>query len=489
MNLVRRTMLGVCLSTAATLFSANILAADEPLPAAADRLAGNWQGALKVGAVELRLVLKIVKDAKQPGGFKATLDSVDQGAKDIPIDTVTLNDAQVKLASKLIKAAFEGTLSEDGQELVGQWKQNGSLPLTFQRVEKPFELVRPQEPKKPYPYREDEVAYENRGANIKLAGTLTLPKSEWPTPAVILLSGSGPQDRNESLMGHKPFLVLADALTRRGIAVLRVDDRGVGGSTGSTSAATTEDFAADALAGVAYLKTRKEIDPAKIGLAGHSEGGMVAALAASRSPDVAFIIMLAGTGVPGEEILYRQGQLIAKAGGADAAKLALQRDVQQRMFEALKTEKDLAAAEKRLQEIADESLAKLSEDDAGKESAAAQARAQVKSVLSPWFRYFLTYDPRPALRKVSCPVLALNGERDLQVDPKQNLPEIEAALKEGGNRDCTCRTMIGLNHLFQLCRTGSPSEYAKIEETFAPEALELIGDWILERFAGETRAK
>lgn len=470
------------LAAAAVLAAALPLAADEPQPAA-DRLAGVWQGALKAGAFDLRLALKIVKDEKQPGGYKAALDSLDQGAKDIPFDAVRLDGDQVKLEAKALKAVFEGQLSKDGQELSGQWKQNGSLPLTFKRVEKADEIARPQEPKRPYPYREEEVTFENREANVKFAGTLTLPQAEQPAPAVLLISGSGPQDRNESLLAHKPFLVLADALTRRGIAVLRVDDRGVGGSSGETSTATTDDFAGDALAAVAYLKTRKEVDGAKIGLAGHSEGGMIAALAASRSPDVAFVVMLAGTGVTGEEILYRQGELIAKAAGADADKLAKQRQQQERMFAVLKAETDAAKAEQRLQEIVDESLAEQEGTDDEKKSAANQSRASIKNVLTPWFRYFLTYDPRPALRQLNCPVLALVGEKDLQVDPQQNLPEIEAALKAGGNPDFTCRKLAGLNHLFQTCQTGAPSEYGKIEETFSPTALALIGDWILQRAA------
>ena len=482
-----RSALSSCLALVAIFAAAFAQAADEP-PSAAEQLPGNWQGMLKVGAVELRLLLKIVKDEKQPDGFKATLDSLDQGAKDIPFDSVSLDGRQVKLESKLIKGAFEGRLSDNGQELAGQWKQAGALPLTLARVEKPAELVRPQMPKKPYPYREEEVAYENGAAKIKLAGTLTLPKSERPTPAVLLITGSGPQDRDESLMGHKPFLVLADALTRRGIAVLRVDDRGVGGSTGETSQATTDDFAGDALAGVAFLKTRPEIDPAKIGLVGHSEGGLVAPLAASRSPDVAFIVLLAGTGVTGEEIIYRQSELIAKAGGGDEAQLAKQREQQRQLFEALKAAPDAAAAEKRLQEIIDESLAKL-DGDAAKAAAAGQAKGQLKALLSPWMRYFLTYDPRPALGKVRCPVLALNGEKDLQVDPRQNLPEIEAALKAGGNSDFECRELPGLNHLFQNCKTGSPSEYGQIEETFSPAALDSIGDWIIKRTNGDAPAK
>lgn len=490
MNPTRRTFLRLVLPAAAALLCTGSLWADEPKAPANDRLAGAWQGTLKIGAIELRVVLKIAKDDKQPGGYKTTLDSPDQGAKDIPVDKTTLDGNQVKLESKLIKAAFEGKLSENGQEIVGDWKQAGSLPLTFKRLQRLPEDRRPQEPKPPYPYNEEEVTFENREANIRLAGTLTLPKAERPAPAVLLISGSGPQDRNESLMGHKPFLVLADYLTRRGIVVLRVDDRGVGGSKGDASQATTEDFVGDALAAVAYFKSRKEVNSQQIGLIGHSEGGMIAPLAASRSPDIAFIVLMAGTGVTGEEILYRQGELIAKAAGANAEQIAQARARQEQMFAVVKEVKDLAEAQKRLQEIADQALAKLAGEDAAvKEAAAVRARAEVKAVLSPWFRYFLTHDPRPVLKQVRCPVLAINGEKDLQVDPKQNLPQIEAALKAGGNPDYTCLELPGLNHLFQSCQTGSPAEYGKIEETFAPAALKLIGDWILERTSREAPAK
>ncbi len=335
---------------------------------------------------------------------------------------------------------------------------------------------RPQEPKKPYPYDEEEVGYENKRDSVKLAGTLTLPRGKGPFPAALLITGSGPQDRNESLLGHKPFLVLADYLTRQGIAVLRVDDRGVGGSTGSVPDSTTENFAADVTAGIEFLKTRKEIDPKQIGLIGHSEGGLIAPMVAAQNGDVAFIVLMAGTGLTGEEILYLQGALILKASGASAEQLAKQRATQEGMFKILKEEKDPATAEKRLHEELSRNLT----EEAKKKSEQAIA-AQIKRVNTPWFRYFLTLDPRPALRKVKCPVLALNGENDLQVPATENLREIEAALKAGGNKNITIVRLPKLNHLFQTSETGSLSEYAKIEETVAPVALKTIGDWILKR--------
>ncbi|HVA48490.1 MAG TPA: alpha/beta hydrolase [Pirellulales bacterium] len=454
--------------------------AAETKPDAKPSLAGVWQGIIKVQSIELRVVLRIVAEGDR---YKATLDSPDQGAKGIPFDRITLEGDNVKLELKAIKASFDGKLTKDGQTIQGKWTQAGTLPLDFKRLEKEPDYSRPQEPKKPYPYVEEEVTYKNDAAGITLAGTLTYLASDKPAPAALLISGSGPQDRNETVMGHKPFWILADYLTRRGIVVLRVDDRGVGGSTGNTMTSTTADMAADALAGVAYLKSRKEVDSREIGLLGHSEGGLVAPLAASLSDDVAFIVMLAGTGVAGEQILYRQAELIAKAQGADDAARAASRSTQERMIKAIKESADSAEAEKRVRDIAAEELAKSATGEEQGPAAKAAMEAQLKLGLSPWFRYFLTYDPQPALRKVKCPTLVLNGEKDLQVDPKQNLPPIAAALKDGGNPDFEVRELAGLNHLLQHCQTGSPSEYSKIDETLAPEALEIIGDWIASKTA------
>lgn len=451
--------------------------AAEPKPDNKPALVGVWQGTLKVQAIELRVVLRIAADG---GGYKATLDSPDQGAKGIPVSRVLLEGDVVKLDLKAINASFEGKLADDRQSISGKWSQAGTLPLEFKRLDKEPDNNRPQEPKKPYPYVAEEVSYKNAAANITLAGTLTYLATDTPAPAVLLISGSGPQDRDESIMGHKPFLVLADYLTRRGIVVLRVDDRGVGGSTGDTMASTTQDMASDALAGLAFLKSRGQVNARRIGLLGHSEGGLVAPLAAGSRDDVAFIVMLAGTGVTGEEILLRQGELIGKAQGADEAELAGNRRLQQRIVHVIKTTADPAAAEKQIREIAAEDLKEIADADK-KEAAAKALDAQMKLILSPWFRYFLTYDPRRALVKVKCPVLAINGERDLQVDPRQNLPAIEAALKSGGNPDFQVRELKGLNHLFQHCQIGSPAEYGKLSETFAPEALEVIADWILSK--------
>jgi pimeloyl-ACP methyl ester carboxylesterase len=439
---------------------------------------GNWEGSLDVAGQKLRLAFHITK--AKDGTFSATMDSIDQGAKGIAIKKTTVEDGKLKFDLPNLGAEYEGKIDEEKSEIAGDWKQSGmSFSLTLKRVTKTEKAKRPQEPQKPYPYDEQEVSYENKKAGVKLAGTLTLPRSGAPFPAVLLITGSGPQDRNETIFEHKPFLVLADFLTRRGVAVLRVDDRGVGGSTGNTMQSTTADFVDDVLTGVEYLKGRKEIDPAKIGLIGHSEGGIIAPWAASRSSDVAFIVLLAGTGLPGEEIMYSQARAGLEKGGASEKHLAFERQLQSRLFALVRAEKDNAVVQKKSGEIFDEELAKV--DDAARKdlsNAKATLTAQTRALTSPWFRFFLAYDPRPALRKVKCPVLALNGEKDFQVVPKANLPAIEAALREGKNKDFTTKELPKLNHLFQTCTTGLLTEYGTIEETLAPVALEIIGDWI-----------
>lgn len=444
-----------------------------------------WQGALDVGGIKLRLVLKIFKNPD--GTLKATLDSIDQGAMNLPIDSIVIENKTMRFTMKSIGGSYEGTLSEDGTEVIGTWTQSGqSLPLAFKRVTETtqaVELKRPQEPKKPYPYREEEVVFANPNAGIQLAGTLTLPKERGPFPAVVLISGSGQQDRDETVFGHRPFLILADYLTRQGIAVLRYDDRGFGKSTGDPTNATSADFATDALAAVRYLQTRKEINPKKIGLIGHSEGGLIAPMVAVQVPgEIAFIVLLAGPGVTGEELILLQSELITRANGVDDKVIAKNLEVQRKVFAIAREQPDEIEAEKSLRDLLMEELSKMGDEERkalGLSEAAIEA--QIKQILSPWFRYFLTYDPRPALAKVKCPVLALNGEKDLQVPPSQNLPEIVKALEAGGNSDYTVVKLANLNHLFQTSTTGSPSEYAQIEETFSPRALAVISDWILRR--------
>jgi pimeloyl-ACP methyl ester carboxylesterase len=343
-------------------------------------------------------------------------------------------------------------------------------------------MQRPQEPQKPYPYKEEEVAYTNKKAKITLAGTLTLPRSERKVPAALLISSSGMQDRDESMFGHRPFLVLADYLTRRGIAVLRVDDRGMGGSGGSMASffeSTSKDFADDVLCGVEYLKTRKEIDSKQIGLIGHSEGGIIAPMVAVQSSDIAFIVLMGGTGLNGEETLLLQNELVLKTVGASDEAIATQLSSLKRTFDILKNEKNNATATNEIRKVMKDSLSKMSEEEQEVLGASEGIlELHIKMMVSPWFRFFLSYHPQTTLMKVKCPVLALIGEKDVQVAPKEHLGAIEKALRDGGNKHYVVKELPDLNHLFQTAQTGSLAEYLKIEETISPTALTLIADWI-----------
>ncbi|HPN33636.1 MAG TPA: alpha/beta fold hydrolase [bacterium] len=434
---------------------------------------GNWLGALKVSGMELRIVFKIT--AAADSALTAKIDSPDQGAKDIPMDAVVCRQDTITIRCAAIMGAYQGVLSSDGTAIQGVWKQAGmTLPLNLKKVAEAPSVRRPQNPQKPYPYLEEEVTFENRNAGIRLAGTLTKPKNGGPFTAVILISGSGAQDRDETVFNHKPFWVLADHLTRRGIAVLRFDDRGVGRSQGDFKTATTQDFCSDVLAAVEHLKSCKAIDPRRIGLLGHSEGGLVAPMAASADQSIAFIVLLAGPGVTGEKIVLAQLAALARQSGMDEKTIADNVALQQSLFDVLKRETNNELAGR---EIRERMLNALSEEEK-KQVQEAALQAQIQTLVSPWYRWFLTYDPIPALKKLRCPVLALNGEKDLQVPAEQNLAEIEKALRLGGNQKYTVRTMGGLNHLFQTCQTGAVSEYGAIEETLSPQVLTLIADWI-----------
>jgi uncharacterized protein len=328
---------------------------------------------------------------------------------------------------------------------------------------------RPQNPQPPFPYQAIEVSYQNTAAGVKLAGTLTLPHGSRRFPAAILITGSGPEDRDETIFGHKPFWVIADYLSRRGIAVLRVDDRGVGGSSGDAMKATIEDQAGDVLAGVEFLKSRADIDPRHIGVIGHSEGGIVAAVAASRSASIGFVVMLAGAGVPGIRVLPLQEDMILRAAGADAATIAKNRAAADLIVEVIQSEPDNKAALAKIR-LGLEELKNPMPDTA--------IQAQIAVMRAPETRSMLAYDPAGALRKLKAPVLALNGSKDVQVPPAQNLPAISAALRAGGNKDFTVKELPGLNHLFQKCGQCTVAEYSTIEETFSPSALDIIGDWV-----------
>ncbi len=443
------------------LLASLLLQAAEPL--------GTWEGTLEAGPQKIRLVLKVRKEAD--GALKGAVDVPGQGALGLALDPFSWKGGELRFEFKPAGFRFEGKLAEGGKRLEGRFRQAGlEFPLALEKTsDLALEAKRPQMPRPPFPYAVRDASFESV-PGVRLSGTLTVPEGKGPHPAVVLVSGSGPQDRDESLMGHKPFLVLADHLTRKGIAVLRTDDRGFGKSTGDFASATTEDFARDTAAAVAWLRGQEGVDPARVGIAGHSEGGLVGPLVAAVDPKLAFLVLLAGPGVPGEAILLRQAELINRAAGQGDEAVRANRRTQERIFKAIRGAADPDAARREVAGILRESLPPGSE---------AQADRQAAATTTPWFRFFLAHDPRPVLSKVACPVLALCGEKDLQVDPKQNLPEIEKALRAGGNARVEVRELPGLNHLFQTARTGSPSEYGEIEETFAPAALEAVSEWIL----------
>lgn len=440
-------------------------------------ITGTWQGRLSVSGTSLRLVINI---AESKGALTATMDSPNQGVHGIPASSVTVQHDSVVVVIAAAQAHYAGRIAKDGTSITGTWKQAGmQLPLTLQRstAVEASSSRRKQEPIPPYPYEEKHVTYANTGASISLSGTLTHPSSGGPFPAVVLISGSGPQDRDETIFGHKPFHVLADALTRKGIAVLRFDDRGVGQSTGDFASATTEDFASDVRAGIAWLQQQPLIDSRRIGLIGHSEGGVIAPMIASQSGDIAFLVLLAAPGISGEEVLYEQAALISKAAGHSPQTIETNKSVQRRLFGAVKSSRDSAELRRNIEKAMQE--ATPAEKELMQQAGITVAK-QVAELQAPWWRFFLTYNPYHALRATRVPVLALNGEKDLQVPAEKNLKAIQQALLDGGNTQVTVRAFPQLNHLFQTATTGSPNEYSTIEETFSPAALTLIGEWIEE---------
>ncbi len=451
----------------------------------AQKVTGDWYGNLEVQpGVTLPLVLHV---SETNGAYSATLDSPKQGAFGIPVTTTTYENSVLSISLSTMGLQYTGTLKSDAL-VEGTFTQGPlTMPLTLGReANEGAALKRPQEPKAPFPYTEEEVSFDNTAAGITLAATLTMPNTtagEKNTfPAVILISGSGPQDRNEELMGHKPFLVLADHLTRNGFAVLRYDDRGTAKSTGDYSTATSADFATDAQAAFDYLLSREDIDTKNIGYAGHSEGGFIAPMVAAKNKNVAFLALLAGVGQEGAEILTEQSYLIAKAQGANEEVLRKSQIVSMKIFDLLKEHsgnRELMQSE--LKSYLTNALEDNPEMIPQGTTIAQFVDQRVNTFTSPWFQYFILTNPAQFLEKVSCPVLAINGSMDLQVPAKANLSAIDKFVKKGGNTDVTTVEIPNLNHLFQHAETGNPAEYGSIEETFAPEALEIISNWLKEK--------
>lgn len=426
-------------------------------------LAGTWEGPLAVGGQSIRIVFRI-----RPDGT-AVMDSPDQGARDIPVETPTVEGGVVRLTVPALGGRFEGRRSDDGAVLTGVLSQGGvTLPLVLTRMSATVaELVRPQNPLPPYPYRAEEVAFDNANApGVRLAGTLTLPEGDGPFPAAILISGTGPQDRDETVFGHKPFAVLADALTRRGIAVLRYDDRGTAASTGDFSTSTIADFAQDADAAFSFLAARAEIDPHRIGLIGHSEGGVIAPLVVQEGVPVAWVVTIAGPTVKGGDIVTEQVRLMGQASGLSPVVVTANMAIQRELMTIVDRHAEDGVAARR------EVLAYMKQQGVTD----AQAQQTADQISLGWFRWLVAHDPASSLAALDVPLLAIYGGKDLQVPADQNAPVL-SRLKP----DAEVVVLPDLNHLMQPAVTGLPNEYEAIETTIDPQALSTVVDWVVAR--------
>lgn len=440
---------------------------------------GSWQGVLEVQGTKLEIVFHI---EKQANNLVSTMDSPTQGAFGIATTKTSFDNDKLQIIASNLGIFYQATLKNDS--LFGTFNQNGvPFPLTLVRTEKKTQL-RPQEPEEPYPYKVDEIVFTNLKEKIDLSATLTLPKGKEKSPAVVLIAGSGPNDRDETIFGHKPFLVLADYLTRREIAVLRYDKRGVDKSEGEYFTATTQDFADDAEAALNYLKTRKEIDVSNLGLIGHSEGGVIAPMIATRNNDVKFIVLMAGLGVSGAELSLAQNQFaFNKTSISEEAKENLDK-ILRNIYESVTNWSEFVGSNEERDTLKKElgvlwdNLPQEIQSQVKKE---VFVEKTTSNIASPWFRSFLKTDPLVYLENISIPVLAINGENDTQVEYQINLNKIKTALKKANNKHYTIKSYPQLNHLFQESTTGELDEYGKIEQTISPEVLSDITNWILEQ--------
>ncbi len=441
-----------------------------------------WHGTVDLpGAAELEFFVTFVVDSGLPS---ATISIPAQSARDLPLASVVYTATRIEFTLAVTPAAVFAA-DRDDATAVGTLNQGAEFPLTMERTAEgeaaaPAAPNRPQTPQAPFPYESREVSYANPVEGNTIAGTLSLPAGAGPHPAALLITGSGSQDRDETIFEHKPFWVIADHLSRRGIAVLRVDDRGIGGSDGARAGLTSEDFAGDVAAGVAFLRAQSEIDSDSVGLIGHSEGGLIGPMVAADDARIAFVVMLAGPGVNGAELLRVQNEMILRAADMPDEYVARQIELQLSLWDAMTSEVAEEVIDERLDALLDLQLSSVPAEERAlaKENAFAAAKAQVTSA---WLRFFLAADPAVYLEEVTAPVLALNGTLDLQVSADQNLPAIAAALARGGNTDVATHPLERLNHLFQHATTGQVSEYGAIEETFSAEVLEIMTEWLSAR--------
>jgi uncharacterized protein len=441
-----------------------------PVTPTVESTAGEWAGRIGVPDAPVEIGIRLTAEG---GGLRGDIDIPAQAIKDMPLSDVLLEGRELSFRLPEVggDAWFRGTFEADGKSIPGAFTQFGqSYPLVL----RPGPVAgRPQEPRPPFPYRAEDVTYPGQG--VDLAGTLTLPQGPGPFTAVVLVTGSGQQNRDEELFGHKPFLLLADLLTRAGYAVLRVDDRGVGGSGGSLYEVGYDELTGDVVAGVEFLRGRPEIDKAKIGLFGHSEGGYLVPLAAQRT-QVAFAVLMAGPAVPGEEVLVLQNQLLLESAGAPPEVVGQQVAYVRELVAQLRAEDYETASALATWQLEQQAAGLPPEQQPSPE----QIQAQVAATVNPYYRAWGVHDPGPALQALRVPVLAFFGGADLQVPAGQNEPAMRTQL--AGNPDATVRTLPGLNHLMQPASTGGLDEYASIDTTIDPRALDLVRSWLTQRF-------
>ena len=441
----------------------------------------DWYGILNVSGTSLHLVFHISKVADK---YSTTMDSPDQGARGLPLDSTQVNGNDVTIIGSKYGLVYTGTFSADSDKIFGTFKQRAfSTALTlFPNKESAVAdkaKIRPQDPKD-FPYKQEEVRFVNPVGQDTLAGTLTLPSDGKASRIVILITGSGPQNRNEELLDHRPFLVWSDWLTRNGIAVLRYDDRGIAKSTGNFKTATSADFADDVEAAIKYINSRADLQQISIGLMGHSEGGMIAPMVASLDKDVKFIILLAGPGVPIVDLMLKQNEDQMRLAGTTKAVMEKALLDTKALYKVIVENAAMPTAEvkKKVDTLLYRQLKPIADANHGKPSVEENINTTDRVLLSPWFRYFLAFDPRNYLAKVKCPVLALNGSLDMQVNAAANLASIQQTLTANGNKQVQIVEFPGLNHLFQPAKTGSVAEYSQIETTVDPVVLSKVSEWI-----------
>jgi pimeloyl-ACP methyl ester carboxylesterase len=424
---------------------------------------GYWMGVMKVSEqMSLQMAYELRKD--EEGTWSAKMNVIEQKAFDIPMDACVMEDDSIHIMLAAAGITYDGYCLKDEQLISGSYGQGGghfTLDLTWVEA-LPTEVERPQTPVRPFPYDEEEVKFENTREGILLAGTLTKPSNQKNLPAVVLIAGSGRNDRDETPMGH--FLLLSDFLTRNGYAVLRYDKRGVGDSEGDYAQATTFDFADDSKAAMEYLKGHPDINPATIGLIGHSEGAMIAPILASEYPeDLSFIVLLGGVGIPGSDLLLIQAEKMSRIAGAPEEEIKQTLESNRKLYEIAKSDEPDSIIAVKMKEAVPE-----------------LENNMLNMLQWSWFRTFISLDMDTYISKVKCPVLAITGENDVQCPPAENLASIAASLQKGGNESFEIKEMPGLNHLFQTSESGSPLEYEKLPEIISPDVLGTILEWMNE---------